>query len=193
MTGAVLAGGLARRMGFNKALIEINGETLIQRTVKTFQKVFDETMVVTNDVLLYENLGVKVVADIYKGAGSLGGIFTALFHARGEHAFVAACDMPRLDIDCIKRVVSSTDDCDAVIPFISGRFHPMHALYSKRCMKTMEGMIKEGNLRISDLIEKIKVRRLTIEDFAGLPIASSVENINTKEDLARLKGAGMDG
>ena len=83
MTGAVLAGGLARRMGFNKALIEVNGETLIQRTVGTFQKVFDDTMVVTNDVLLYENLGVKVVADIYKGAGSLGGIFTALFHARG--------------------------------------------------------------------------------------------------------------
>ena len=194
MTGAVLAGGMSRRMGFNKALIRVGGggkETLIQRCVKTLGEVFDDVIVVTNDVIVYEDLRTTVVADIYKGAGSLGGIYTALFHIREERgAFVCACDMPYLDAGCIRKVMGFTGDFDAVVPFISGRLHPMHAFYSRNCMKPIEEMIKGGDLRISGLLERIRIKRLVTEDFKSLPIAASVENINTREDLSRLTGAG---
>ncbi|GMR05051.1 MAG: hypothetical protein BMS9Abin23_0979 [Thermodesulfobacteriota bacterium] len=186
MTGAVLAGGKSRRMGSNKALLEFNGETIIQRVLKVVSGVFEKTMIVADDVLLYENLDARVVADIYKGAGSLGGVYTALFHSSGNHVFVAACDMPHIDAGAVKRILEAPGSYDAAVPFISGRYHPMHAVYSKRCMKPMEAMIKEGNLRLTGLMERIRVKKLVEEDFKGIPIEESVRNINTKEDLERL-------
>lgn len=198
MTGAVLAGGKSRRMGSNKAFIEIEGESIIKRVLKVIKSVFDgtntgtntdsNTIIVADGVLLYEGLSTRVVADIFKGAGSLGGVYTALFHSTGGYVFVAACDMPFIDRGCIKKVIKERGGAyDAFIPFVDGRYHPMHALYSKRCMRPIESMIKEGNLRITDLIERIRVKKLTEDDFNGLPIRASVMNINTMEELEGLK------
>lgn len=187
MTGALLAGGQSRRMGFNKALIKIDGSTIIERSVRLFKDGFDEVMIIANDVAAYENLDTRIYTDIYKGAGSLGGIYTALFHSASDYAFIAACDMPLLDLPSIKRMLEQDRKSDALIPFINGKFHPLHGLYSKRCMKTIEAMIKEGNLKINDLLSKINTVKLTEEAFDGVPIALSVENVNTEEDLKILR------
>ncbi len=174
-------------MGFNKAFIKVGGQTIIERSVKLLSLAFDEVSIIADDTLLYEGLGVRVWADAIKGAGSLGGIYTALFHSPAPKVFVTACDMPYLDLETVKKTVSLSAGGDASVPFINGRFHPMHAVYSKRCMKPIEEMIKAGDLRINALLEKLDTRKLTEEDYRGLPIASSVENINTKEDLIRTK------
>ncbi len=187
MTGAILAGGKSRRMGFNKAFIRINGETIIERSLKLFKDVFDDVFIVANDILLYEGLDARVYSDVFKEAGSLGGVYTALFHASSDWAFVAACDMPYLDSKTIRKVLDSPrKGYEAVIPFINGRYHPMHALYSKKCLKPIESMIKEGNLRATDLFERIKARKLSEADFGDLPVAASIENINTRKDLVKI-------
>lgn len=188
MTGAILAGGMSRRMGFNKAFIKTDGETIIERSVRLFRVEFDEVFIVANDILLYEGLSARVVADIIKGAGSLGGIYTAVFHAKGDRAFVAACDMPYLDPGAIKKTIEfPLGGFDAIVPFIGGRYHPMHAVYSRKCLKPIKAMIDEGNLRINDLFEFIRVKKLTEDHFKGLPIEASVENVNTREDLKRIE------
>ncbi len=188
MTGAILAGGKSRRMGFNKAFIRINDETIIERSLKLFKNVFDDVFIVSNDILLYESLDARVYSDIYKDAGSLGGVYTALFHSKGDWAFVAACDMPYLDTQTIRKILDSPrKGYEAVVPFINDRYHPMHALYSKKCLKPIESMIKEENLRVTDLFERIKAKKLFEDDFGDLTIAASVENINTKEDLLKME------
>lgn len=187
MTGAVLAGGKSRRMGFNKALIKINNETIIERSLALFKGVFDDTFIVANGLLGYESLNTLAVSDIFKGAGSLGGIYTALFHSTTDHTFVAACDMPYMNKQVIKRILDSYREAEAIVPFINEKFHPLHAVYHRRCMKPIEAMIKDGNLRINDLLNKIHVKKLVEADFHGLPVGLSVENINTKEELEKLK------
>lgn len=186
MTGAVLAGGQSRRMGTNKALLKIDGTTIIKRVTGTLSSIFDEVIIIANDPLPYSFLELKTYPDIHIGAGSLGGLLTAIVESRSDYTFVTACDMPFLDTYCIKRLLSiPRDRYDALIPFIGGRAHPMHGLYSKRCAVAIEAMIKDGNLRINSLLEHIPVKRLTEADFTGLPIATSVENINSEEDLKR--------
>ncbi|MBI5642907.1 MAG: molybdenum cofactor guanylyltransferase [Deltaproteobacteria bacterium] len=186
MTASILAGGLSRRMGTNKALIEINGETIIGRAVNLLKMEFNEVNIIANDPLAYESLSVRVYADIIKGAGSLGGIYTALFHARSDYVFVVACDMPFLSVPVIKKMIKALDNSDAIVPFIGGRRHPLHAVYSKRCMKTIAAMIEDGNLRINSLLEKIRTKDLSEEVFKGLPVSLSVENVNTKEELTKI-------
>lgn len=190
MTGVILAGGQSRRMGSNKAFIEIDGVPIIERALGVFKAVFDDVFIAAGDVLLYANLDTRVVADVFPGAGGIGGVYTALFHSTDNMVFVAACDMPFLDPACIKRVLDEKKVMgrfEAAAPFIGNRAHPMHALYSRRCMKPIEAMIKEGNLRINDLLSRIRVKQLTEEAFGGLPIAESVENVNTREELRRVR------
>ena len=175
-------------MGFNKAFIELEGLTVAARAVAVMTAIFDSPIIIADNTTLYSHLGLPVYPDVIKDAGSLGGIYTALHHSK-DYAFVAACDMPWLDAGCIKRVLENVDGEDCVIPFISGRLHPMHAAWSKRCMGETESMINRGNLRINSLLERLNIKRLTEGYFTGLPIERSVENVNTPEDLER---TGLD-
>jgi molybdopterin-guanine dinucleotide biosynthesis protein A len=187
MTGVVLAGGMSSRMGFNKAFIRLeDGRTLIERGLDVLKGVFDDVFIVANDVLLYEGLDARVASDVYKGAGSLGGIYTALFHSRSDYTFVAACDMPCLDPASIRRLVRLSPGFDAVVPFAGGRLHPLHAVYSRRCLKPINEMIATGDLKIGALLDRVRTRRAEAGEFEGADIVASVENINTREDLARL-------
>ncbi len=186
LTATILAGGQSSRMGFNKAFMEIDGLPIIERNVKLLQGLFRDVIIIANDVPAYERLDVMVASDLIKGAGSLGGIYTAIFHSGSNHTFVTACDMPYLNASAIERIISSAGGYDAVVPFICSEFHPMHALYSKRCLKPIRSMIEEGNFRIKDLFNRIDVRRLVVEDFKGLDAALSVTNVNTREDLSRI-------
>lgn len=186
LTAVILAGGQSSRMGFNKAFIEIEGRPIIERSLELLRGLFRDVIVIANDVPAYERLDVMVAADLIKGAGSLGGIYTAIFHSGSNHTFVTACDMPYLNPGAIERIISSSGGYDAVVPFIGSEYHPMHALYSRRCLKPIRAMIEEGNFRIKDLFSRIDVRRLAVEDFKGLPAAISVTNVNTREDLSRI-------
>lgn len=184
MTGAILAGGKSRRMGFNKAFIKTAEGPIIERTVRLISSLFEIPFIVATQVATYNKLGVPVYPDIIAG-GSLGGIYTALSLSEKDDVFVTACDMPWLDEECIRTVARQAGKADCVVPFIGGRLHPMHAVYSRRCLDTIEKMIKDGNLRINALFDKTNALCLTEEDFNGLPIERSVENVNTGEDLKR--------
>ncbi len=186
ITGALLAGGKSRRMGFNKAFIEVDGKPIIERNLRVLESIFDEVFVVANDMAVYEGLGVRVVSDIFRGAGALGGIHTALFYSSREYTFVTACDMPYLNGDVIRAMCDLRDGFHIYIPFIEDRYHPLHALYSRRCLKRIESMIEEGNLRVTDLTTALSVKRLDEGYFKGLPVISSIDNVNTKDDLSRL-------
>ena len=189
MTGAILAGGKSRRMGYNKAFIPTAEGPIIERTVRIMSSIFEIPFIVATQVATYNRLGVPVYPDIIAG-GSLGGIYTALSLSEKDNVFVTACDMPWLDDACIRAVALRAGKVDCVVPFIGGRLHPMHAAYSRRCLDAIEKMIKGGNFRINSLFDRIDALRLTEKDFTGLPIERSVENVNTEEDLLR---AGLDG
>ena len=184
-TASILAGGMSRRMGFNKAFIKVGGQFIIERSLKTLRSVFDEVSIIADDIALYSNLGAPVWPDEIKGAGSLGGVYTALLHSTGDRAFVTACDMPAIEAASVRRTVVLFTAGDAAVPFIGGRYHPMHAVYSKSCIDPIEEMIRAGDLRINSLLDRITVQKLTEEDYGKVAIAASVTNINTQEDLSR--------
>ena len=64
-------------MGENKAFIRINGERIIDRTIRIFRELFQEIVLVTNEPLAYLEFDVKIVTDIVKGKAALGGSIPA--------------------------------------------------------------------------------------------------------------------
>ena len=187
-TGIILAGGKNLRMGQNKAFLEVQGERIIDRIGRILVELFDEVLLVTNSPPDYLDLNLRTVTDLYREKGSLGGIFTGLFHASFSHAFVAACDMPFLRPALISHLVRLSPGYDIVIPRTEDGLQPLHAVYSRKCLPFMEDLLRKGNLKILDFFHQVKKREVLPEEIIPFdPQRASFLNLNTPEDLARIQ------
>jgi molybdopterin-guanine dinucleotide biosynthesis protein A len=188
VSGVILAGGKNVRMGVNKAFLEVNGQRMIDRTVSLFEKLFDEVIVVTNAPLAYSYLEVRIVADIVPESGALGGLYTGLLHSSCEHTFVAACDMPFLKREAIRYIVDQRNGFDVVLPHLEDGLHPLHAVYSKRCVKWIEELMEQRVFRIVGFFHKAKVREVRAEELLSFDEElRCITNINTPEDFEKVK------
>jgi len=70
VTAFVLAGGRSSRMGRDKALVELAGQSLLQRAVDSTSSVVDEVKIV-GDPAKYSSFG-RVVPDVYAHRAPLG-------------------------------------------------------------------------------------------------------------------------
>jgi len=187
-SGAVLAGGESRRFGQDKAHAVLAGKPLVSHVVETLQVLFEDVLIVTNEPVAYEHFDVTVVSDIVRGAGSLGGLLTALVHAKEERCFVVACDMPFLNPTLIRRMLGRCKGLDVVVPSVQGDLQPLHAIYSRRCIGHIQERIAEGEFRIFDFYPEVLTLRF--EERLCLevdPENRSFANINTQEALARAR------
>ncbi len=192
VSAVVLAGGLSRRLGRDKAIEPLGGEPLIRRVLARVAQVADETVVVLNDASRAAELplseDVVPAVDRYPGAGSLGGIFTGLEAARADWALVVACDMPFLNVPLLRLILSLRAGRDAVVPVIEGRPEPTHAVYSKVCLPHIERRLQANDLKISRFFEDVDVEYLpqrAVEELDADHL--SFFNVNTEQDLERAR------
>ena len=194
MTGIILSGGKSRRMGKNKAFVEIDGQRLLDRTVALFRDLFDEVILVTNEPLLYLDQNVTIVTDIIPGKGALGGIYTGLFFAQNERAFVAPCDMPYLNRSFIAWMRDNQEQYDVLVPAPPDGLQPLHAVYSRRCLPSIKKLIDDDRLKIKILYKRSRVVEIpesTLRTFDGSE--TMFQNINSPEDLAQIQlGSGLE-
>jgi len=184
MTGIILSGGKNTRMGENKAFIRVDGERIIDRTIRIFRDLFEETVLVTNDPLAYLEFDLTIVTDIIKGKGALGGIYTGLFHSSCEQAFVSPCDMPFLNSDFIRYMQERAQGYDVVVPVQPAGFQPLHAIYSRRCLPAIKQCIDEDRLKITGFYKKARVLEIPPEVTASFdPVGRMFFNVNTPGDL----------
>ncbi|MGH2541991.1 MAG: molybdenum cofactor guanylyltransferase [Ardenticatenaceae bacterium] len=190
VSGIVLAGGMSRRLGRNKALEPIDGEPLISRVFKRLARVSEQIVLVVNNQERASMLPLpdssKIAVDLYPDGGSLGGIFTGLSAADGDWGVVAACDMPFLNMALFEYMLSLREGFDAVVPLLDGRPEPTHAVYSKACLEPIERKLKANDLKIAGFFDEVRVRYVPEEDVEKHdPERLSFFNVNTQEDLER--------
>ena len=171
-TGIILAGGKSSRMGTNKALLTINGKTVIERIVNQLDQIVDEIIVVTNQFHDYEFLQLPMVEDKWKGMGPLAGIQAGLNAATTERNLVVACDMPFISIDLGKYLLSLLDQYQAAVPEISGQLHPLFAAYRKDTLEAISKSLNENQLRIRQLLHTIHVKIIKNELLDSLGIST---------------------
>ena len=188
VSAAIMAGGKSRRMGQDKAWIELDGEPLIKRVAGVLAEVADEVIVVANDPR-YETLGLTVVRDRYPQGGALGGIATGVAAAAHDTVLVAACDMPFLSVDVWRLLLGHAGEGDVVIPRIAGEFETLHALYTKACLPHMARAIAENRLRVISFFDAVSVRAIDEPELRTVdPTFRAFTNVNTPEELASALG-----
>jgi len=186
VSGVLLAGGKSRRMGEDKRYLAVGEQTLLERGLEVLQSVFHEVLVVIAQDSPPLRIDARVVRDLVSDCGSLGGLYTGLMQATTPYIFVAACDMPFLNQAVIAQFTSRRATADIVIAKLDGRLHPMHALFSKRCVPALEQMIRARQLKIQEIVSQssLRVGYVTEADLLTIdPSGHSFYNVNTMADL----------
>lgn len=191
VTGVLLAGGESRRMGRDKAGIELDGVTTAKRTIDAFRPLFADIFAVSKTTGRFADLGCREVADIFEEMGAMVGVLTALKEAKTDYIFVAACDMPFIDRDVVELIVSKGAGFQAALPLISGKGDPLHALYSRDCFGEMLAFMEKEGKSLNRFIEGLpddQVRYVSEDEIREVdPEALSLFNMNTPEDLEKAR------
>jgi molybdopterin-guanine dinucleotide biosynthesis protein A len=188
MTGIILAGGKSRRMGENKALIDVGGVSLFERVYRIFKEIFKEIIVVANDAGFFEGYEARLQKDILVNKGPLGGLYTGLFYSSNYHAFCTGCDMPLLNPRLIKYMVEERGEYDVIVPKTPDGLHPLHAIYSKKCLSPMRQLLDRDDLRIANFFHRVSVRYIDETEIRKLdPHMRSFINVNTEEEMEAVR------
>src|SRR5437763_297007 len=116
LAGAILVGGASRRMGRDKALLEVDGEPLVARLARALQGCCGEVLVVGGEPARFAALGLNVrwAPDAVSGAEPLAGILGALEATTLGACLVVACDMPCVTAELLTAMAAVPRDYTAV-------------------------------------------------------------------------------
>ncbi len=186
-TLAILAGGKATRMrGRNKALLEFQGETFINRIYRNLSPLFLNTVIISNDILDYNFSGAIVYPDKIQNIGPLGGIHSALVHSIDPAVFVVSCDMPFAD-SAIAKILIEEFVCkqpEILLPVINSFSEPLFAIYSKHLIEKIETLFSLSDGKpIKDLLKISNTLYFNLPE--SIATKKCFTNINSIEDFMK--------
>lgn len=198
VSAIILAGGASRRMGTDKAWLELDGVPLIARVLARVRELADDVLIAANDAARFNALRVRVVPDAFPNAGPLAGICAGLQAAAHDVAVVVACDMPFVSPALLAYMCSFAPEYDIVLPQTSPpsaetkaeraprakdlALQPLHAVYTKRCIAPMGEALRRGDRRMIAFHDAVRVRVITPQEVARFdPLEYSMRNVNTPE------------
>jgi molybdenum cofactor guanylyltransferase len=184
----ILAGGRSRRMGTDKALLEVGRQTNIERITKEFRLLHERPILVTNDRQAYADLNVSFTGDDFPGKGPLAGVHAGLKASPYSINVVVACDMPFATVQAALVMINHVQQYDAVIPKIGGTQHPLFAVYKQSCIRQARKCLVEERLRMIDLLHDINVCTIKKKAFPPtLELEKVFFNMNRPEDYKKVQ------
>lgn len=198
-SGVILAGGVSRRMGRDKALLALpDGRTLLARTIATLRAAgLGEVALSVSTLQRGAALqtaepvarGLRLVPDAQHGLGPLAGLQAALSAYPGSYLLLVAVDMPYLDDAALSAMIAEPCDADALVPHVAGWAQPLMARYGPACLPVAERLIAEGRLAMRDLLTAPELRVRYLDEAWLARVGSSPHafaNLNTPDALAAL-------
>lgn len=200
-TGIILTGGASRRMGCDKALLELGGRTVIARLADELSRLAGSTVIACGpqERREYRFLGLPQITDEYPGCGPLAGLHAALSHSGTEWNLVAACDLPFASAEFLQYILSRhAEACPqsgrsegdygpdaAVAVSVQGQVQPLFGLYHRRVLPVLEAALSAGRFKVMDCLELLNVLYVPESGYAAAPaMPSPLYNMNTPEDYS---------
>ena len=182
---AILAGGKSRRMGRDKAFVELAGAPMIQWVISAVAQCSARALIISNEPGKYSQFGLPVYPDVIPGMGPLSGLFTAFTVTGADRVMIAPCDSPFMSPDVIKFILNYPDGgADAVIPFVDGREQGMLAVYSRGAVDRFEERIASASMMFDEF--RLSLNRIFISENelrAVEPDLRTFLNVNTPSDF----------
>ena len=176
--GAVLAGGGGRRIGGDKAMVELEGRPLVHYPLNVLRAVLDEVAVVAKQSTVLPGLDVEIAIwlEPEEPRHPLAGVVHALRCARGQPVVVVAGDMPFVTRGLVAALARERSrGAAAVVPRAGGRLQPLCARYEPRALGALAGC--DLTAPLSDAVGALDPRILEWPDEEPFFTVNSPEDI----------------
>lgn len=179
LEAVLLTGGASRRMGRDKALLVVDGETLADRMVRKLTVMGLPVTVLGRTPVS----GAAFRADEEEFAGPLSAL--ERFSPSAQGVFVGSCDMPLFDGRILDILVDRIGEADAAVPVVGRWRQPLCALYRASAF----GAIPRARRRsMMGWLELLVIAEVQEEQLGVEP--STLGSANTPEELSTLLAKG---
>ena len=192
--GYVLAGGGSTRFGRDKALVKIDGKSMLLRMCELLRGLCGEVRIVVAPDKHVE-LGATTLVDRWPGEGPLGGILTALratekSGANRQWNLIVGCDMPFLTHELlnhlIERAVASRGE--VIVPRSASGLEPLCACWRGSGRKTVQRAFDSGVRKVAEAMKELKMEIIDESDWKRFDNAGRLFwNMNTAADYDEAK------
>ena len=183
VTGFVLAGGKSSRMGQDKAFMQLGGRTLLAHALERAQAATGNAWIV-GSTEKFAAFG-PVVEDVYPGRGPLAGIHAALSGTRTELNLITAVDMPFLQLDFLKYLITQAraSHAAACVPRAGGGLQPLCAVYRKDFAQIAQRSLSAGKNKIETLFADVPTLVIEQAELERSGFMQEIfRNLNTEQD-----------
>ena len=185
----VLAGGKSTRMGADKAMVLLNGRTLLDGALEIARSVSTEVRIV-GDPGKYSRFA-PCIQDLYANCGPLGGIHAALRESHTDLNLMLAVDLPCVT-PAIMRFLTAratqSPQSTVTVPRSGCGLQPLCAVYRRELAALAEEALRAGRYKIDALFDPASTQVIGEDELeaAGFP-SRLFRNLNTPDDLAHAK------
>ncbi len=183
--GAIIAGGESKRMGEEKALLKLDGVTILERIASRLRIQVDEVILNANgDNTRFANSGIPFIADLLTTiATPLAGLHAVLRYG-DENNFDAVVtvpsDSPFIPLDLVSRLLEAGEEKGAAIARSHDQEHYLTGIWTTALSRPLEKLILHENLRrMQDFVSRVEAPSVLWSDQPHDPFF----NINTPDDL----------
>jgi molybdopterin-guanine dinucleotide biosynthesis protein A len=184
ITGVILAGGLARRMGgADKGLQLLHGRPLVAWVLERLAPQVDALAINANrNSERYAEFGVPVFPDqVPDFAGPLAGLHAALTAVHTPLVATVPCDSPYLPHDLVARLHAALEReaSDLAVARTLGQLQPVFCLVRRTLLPHLADYLAAGGRKVDHWYATLRVSEVGFDDEAA-----AFENINTAAELA---------
>jgi molybdenum cofactor guanylyltransferase len=182
----ILAGGQSTRMGRDKALVMLEGRTLLECMLDVARALTPDVQIV-GDAEKYAVFA-PVVEDVFPGCGPLGGIHAALRSSQQELNLILAVDIPFVSPALLNYLVSRAQNSASLVtvPRAGKGFQPLCAVYRRAFADEAEQALRAGRYKIDALFDAAQIQIIREGELRAAGFSGELfRNLNTPGDLEK--------
>jgi molybdopterin-guanine dinucleotide biosynthesis protein A len=191
ITGLILAGGRAQRMGgIDKGLISFHGKPLIESAITRLKPQVSTILINANrSITKYSHYGYPVLMDETPDfSGPLAGFSVGLKHCKTPYLLTSPCDSPLLPTDLAQKMAVELESNNLELVFASSKeddgkiwSQPVFCLMTSDLQDSLDAFLSKGDLKIDRWFKELRSGTVVFEH------SQAFANVNTPEELAALE------
>ena len=187
MLTVILTGGASRRMGRDKAMLNICGKTMLQHLIDKYSAL-GAVAVSVNESGRFPFEGAQELVDRFPDMGPLNGLVSAFSETEADCIFLTGTDLPLGETALAEKLASLCKGYDACIMKrgVKG-VEPLFAVYKRSCARAAEDCLSEQRRSFMALFDRVNVRYVNEDELKEFDLDRILMNVNTAEDFALLE------
>jgi molybdenum cofactor guanylyltransferase len=191
ITGLILAGGRAQRMGgIDKGFILFHGKPLIESAIDRLKPQVSAILINANrSITKYSHYGYPVLMDETPDfSGPLAGFSVGLKHCKTPYLLTSPCDSPLFPADLAEKMANELEEKNLELVYASSKeanekiwAQPVFCLMKTTLQASLDAFLSKGDLKIDRWFKDLRSGTVVFDS------AQAFANVNTPEELAALE------